>query len=164
MPHGKAAPSAREPRHTRQNADLPSDASARVPRSVPSLATGVRYTWTYDRYGCCLERTTATPQPERFAVLRRDRRLVFSTWNTMTVAKFAISVPEETMSRVDLAAKRLGMTRSGYIAAILARVARHERNNSISKKVDEVLADLDQQDLDAVRHFSRARRNEGTEW
>jgi predicted DNA-binding protein len=82
----------------------------------------------------------------------------------MPVTKFAISVPTETMSRVDRAAKRLGMTRSGYIAAILAQVARRERDAAISKKVDEVLADLDQQDLGSARHLSRARRNEGTEW
>ncbi|HEY3253114.1 MAG TPA: hypothetical protein VGJ91_04165 [Polyangiaceae bacterium] len=56
------------------------------------------------------------------------------------------------------------MTRSGYIAAILAQVARRERDAAISKKVDEVLADLDQQDLGSARHLSRARRNEGTEW
>lgn len=82
----------------------------------------------------------------------------------MTVTKFAISVPQETMSRVDRAAKRLGMTRSGYIAAILARVAQRERNAAISKKVDEVLAALDEQDLASVRHLGSARRDEGTEW
>jgi metal-responsive CopG/Arc/MetJ family transcriptional regulator len=82
----------------------------------------------------------------------------------MTVTKFAISVPQETMSRVDRAAKRLGMTRSGYIAAVLARVAQRERDAAISKKVDEVLAELDEQDLGSVRHLARARRTEGTEW
>jgi metal-responsive CopG/Arc/MetJ family transcriptional regulator len=82
----------------------------------------------------------------------------------MTVTKFAISVPQETMGRVDHAAKRLGMTRSGYIAMVLARIAQRERNTAISKKVDEVLAELDQQDLASVRHLGRARRTEGTEW
>jgi hypothetical protein len=82
----------------------------------------------------------------------------------MRAAKFAISVPAETMSQVDRAAKRLGMTRSGYIAAILARVASRERDALISKKVDEVLAHLDGQDLDTVTHLRRAGRREGTEW
>ena len=68
------------------------------------------------------------------------------------------------MSRVDRAAKRLGMTRSGYIAAVLARVAQRERNAAISKKVDRVLAELDSQDLSTVQHLGKARRDPGTEW
>jgi metal-responsive CopG/Arc/MetJ family transcriptional regulator len=82
----------------------------------------------------------------------------------MKAAKFAISIPAETMSRVDHAAKRLGMTRSRYIATVLARVAERERNAAISKKVDQVLAELDEQDLDTVRHLRAARREAGTEW
>ncbi len=35
----------------------------------------------------------------------------------MPVAKFAISVPSETMNQVDRAAKRLGMTRSNFVNA-----------------------------------------------
>jgi hypothetical protein len=82
----------------------------------------------------------------------------------MRAAKFAISVPAETMSHVDRAAKRLGMTRSGYIAVVLARVARRERDAAISKTVDRVLASLDEQDLDSVAHLRAARNDEGTEW
>ena len=82
----------------------------------------------------------------------------------MSVAKFAISVPEETMTRVDCAAKRLGMTRSRYIAVVLDRVARRERDAAISKRVDAVLAALDKQDLATIQHLRRARRDEGTEW
>ena len=82
----------------------------------------------------------------------------------MSVTKFAISVPEDTMNRVDRAAKRLGMTRSRYISVILARVAQRERDADISRRVDEALRELGEQDLDSVRRFGRARRNEGTEW
>lgn len=82
----------------------------------------------------------------------------------MSVTKFAISVPAETMNQVDRAAKRLGMTRSRYIAVVLQHVARKERDAAISRRVDEVLADLDQQDLDSAEHLRRARRDEGTEW
>ena len=82
----------------------------------------------------------------------------------MTVTKFAISVPKETMGRVDRAAKRLGLTRSRYIATVLARVAERERNSAISRKVDEVLAEIDRQDLEPVVHLQRARRDSGTEW
>ena len=82
----------------------------------------------------------------------------------MSSTKFAISMPKETMSRVTLAAKRLGMTRSGYIAVVLDRVARNERDVAVSRKVDEVLADLRAQDLAPVAHLLAARRDEGTEW
>jgi metal-responsive CopG/Arc/MetJ family transcriptional regulator len=82
----------------------------------------------------------------------------------MGVAKFAISMPTETMNRVDRAAKRLGMTRSRYIAVVLDRVARRERDAAISRRVDKVLAELDGQDLDSAVHLRAARRDEGTEW
>ena len=82
----------------------------------------------------------------------------------MRAAKFAISVPAETMTQVDRAAKRLGLTRSRYIAVVLARVAQRERNAAVSQRVDEVLAELDKQDLDLVRHLAAARRSQGTEW
>jgi len=81
----------------------------------------------------------------------------------MTATKFAISVPKETMGRVDRAAKRLGLTRSRYIATVLARVAARERDAAISRKVDEVLAEMDQ-DLEPVAHLRKARRDGGTEW
>jgi antitoxin component of RelBE/YafQ-DinJ toxin-antitoxin module len=82
----------------------------------------------------------------------------------MGVTKFAISMPTETMGQVDRAAKRLGMTRSRYIAIVLARVARRERDAAISRRVDEVLAELDEQDLASPAHLRAARRDEGTEW
>jgi hypothetical protein len=82
----------------------------------------------------------------------------------MPVVKFAISVPRETMSQVDRAAKRLGLTRSRYISVVLARVAKGERDRAISKQVDAVLAQFDEQDLGPVEHLRAARRDEGTEW
>jgi metal-responsive CopG/Arc/MetJ family transcriptional regulator len=82
----------------------------------------------------------------------------------MGVTKFAISMPTETMGQVDRAAKRLGMTRSRYIAIVLARVARRERDAAISRRVDAVLADLEEQDLESARHLLGARRDEGTKW
>jgi len=82
----------------------------------------------------------------------------------MRATKFAISVPSETMSQVDRAAKRLRLTRSRYIATVLERMAKHERDWTISRKVDQVLAELDSQDLETIEHFGRARRDEGTEW
>ena len=42
----------------------------------------------------------------------------------MAARKFAISVPEEVIREVDHAAKRRGMTRSGFITDVLSQVAR----------------------------------------
>ena len=82
----------------------------------------------------------------------------------MGVTKFAISVPSKTMAEVDRAAKRLGLTRSGYISEVLTRIAKRERDASISKRIDRVLEDIDEQDLDSERHLRAARRDEGTQW
>lgn len=81
----------------------------------------------------------------------------------MRATKFAISVPAETMTRVDRAAKRLGMTRSRYISVVLARVAQHERDAATSRKVDQVLSELDGQDIESVEFLRRVSRDEGTE-
>jgi hypothetical protein len=90
--------------------------------------------------------------------------MVFSSQNAMPAVKFAISMPKETMSRVTRAAKRLGMTRSGFIAIVLDRVARNERDAAVSRKVDEVIAELGAQDLDSAVHLLAARHDQGTEW
>jgi hypothetical protein len=90
--------------------------------------------------------------------------VVFLPWNTMAATKFAISVPEETMRQVGRAAKRLGLTRSRYISIVLDRMARHERDTEISRRVDRVLAELGEQDLAAATHLLSARRDQGTEW
>jgi len=82
----------------------------------------------------------------------------------MGVTKFAISVPAETMAQVDRAAKRLRMTRSRYISTVLARIARRERDITISRRIDEVLSDLEPQDLDSAAHLRAARRDDGTKW
>jgi len=82
----------------------------------------------------------------------------------MRRATFAISIPAETMTHVDRTARRLGMTRSRYIAVVLAGVARRERDDAVSRKVDAVLAKIEPQDLAAVAHLHVARRDQGTEW
>lgn len=82
----------------------------------------------------------------------------------MNAAKFAISMPAETMKHVQRAAKRLGVTRSRFIALVLDRVAQDDRNWAISKKVDEALAAIGEQDSEPVRFLQSAGRKAGTEW
>jgi hypothetical protein len=84
----------------------------------------------------------------------------------MTVRKLAISVPERVAVRVDAAAKRRGLTRSGLIALVLDRVARAERDAAVTEKVNEALADLDLQreQKTTAAELHRASVITGTEW
>ena len=82
----------------------------------------------------------------------------------MRAAKFAISVPAETMAQVDRAAKRLGLTRSRYISVVLAGVAKHERDTAISKRVDEVVTALGEHDEGTLELLRGAAVRAGTEW
>ena len=59
----------------------------------------------------------------------------------MTVKKFAISVPEDIMKDVDAAAKRRGLTRSGFIASVLRRVATARRDADVTRRINELFAD-----------------------
>jgi hypothetical protein len=59
----------------------------------------------------------------------------------LAAPKFAISVPEGVMRRVDQAARRRGMTRSGFIPRVLARVASARTDADISRRVDAFFAD-----------------------
>jgi len=59
----------------------------------------------------------------------------------MVAKKLAISLPEEVLERVDAAAARRGMSRSGFIASVLRRVAAAHSDAEVSKRVDELFAD-----------------------
>src|SRR5262249_7344866 len=64
--------------------------------------------------------------------------VVFSMWNTMAAKKFAISVPEDVMAEIDRAAASRGVTRSRFIAQILALAARQRRDRAITRALDRV--------------------------
>ncbi len=59
----------------------------------------------------------------------------------MVARKFSISVPESVMRHVDRAARRRGMTRSGFVSHVLARVAEALADAEISRRVDTLFAD-----------------------
>lgn len=84
----------------------------------------------------------------------------------MAARKFAISVPENVMRQVDRAARRRGMTRSGFIAEVLARVARARTDFEISRRVDAFFADpeIAREQVETARAFRRAAATAGTEW
>lgn len=49
----------------------------------------------------------------------------------MGVRKFAISVPEELMTRVDQAAASSGKTRSAFISQVLKEIARVQKISTL---------------------------------
>jgi metal-responsive CopG/Arc/MetJ family transcriptional regulator len=78
----------------------------------------------------------------------------------MAARRFAISVPDTVMRHVDAAARRRGMTRSGFIAEILARVATARTEAEISRRVDAFFAypELAREQSATARAFRRAAR------
>lgn len=84
----------------------------------------------------------------------------------MAVKKFSISIPEDVMERVDRAAARRGETRSGFIAAVLRRVADAQRDAEIARRVNELFADpaLAAEQRETAAAFVSAGSPSGTEW
>lgn len=84
----------------------------------------------------------------------------------MAAKKLAISVPEEVIREVDDAAKRRGMTRSGFITAVLSRVARARTDAEISRRVNDLFSDLEigREQLDTARAFGRLASRRGAGW
>ncbi len=84
----------------------------------------------------------------------------------MAVRKFAISVPDEVMRKVDQAARKRGITRSRFIAQVLARVAGARTDGEISRRIDAVFADADvaREQLHTARKFRQVAPRSGGEW
>ena len=70
------------------------------------------------------------------------------------------------MRQVDAAARRRGMTRSGFIAEILCRVASARTDTEISRRVDTFFADpeIAREQIETARDFRRTGQGAGTEW
>ena len=84
----------------------------------------------------------------------------------MTARKIVISVPDDVMPHVDRAARRRGVTRSGFIAQVLSRVASAVRDAEISHAVDAFFSDPEMVGEQAAiaRAFRKGAARAGTEW
>jgi hypothetical protein len=84
----------------------------------------------------------------------------------MPARKLAISVPEEVIREVDRAAKRRGMTRSGFITGVLSDVARARTDAEISRRVNALFADPDiaREQVETAKKFRRIAPRRGAEW
>jgi hypothetical protein len=83
----------------------------------------------------------------------------------MPARKLAISVPEEVIREVDRAAKRRGMTRSGFITGVLSDVARARTDAEISRRVNALFSDPDiaREQVETAKKFRRIAPRRGAE-
>ena len=84
----------------------------------------------------------------------------------MAVKKFSLSVPEEVMDEVDRAATERGLTRSAFVARVLARVARARSDAEVTRRIDALFGDpaLAREQRETAAAFASARSEAGTEW
>lgn len=84
----------------------------------------------------------------------------------MAAKKLAISVPEEVIREVDHAAKRRGMTRSGFITDVLSHVARARTDAEIARRVNDLFADAEiaGEQVETAKRFRRIAPRRGAEW
>jgi metal-responsive CopG/Arc/MetJ family transcriptional regulator len=84
----------------------------------------------------------------------------------MAARKFAISVPEEVIHEVDQAAKRRGMTRSGFITDVLSQVARARTDAEIARRVNDLFSDREiaREQVETAKQFRRIAPHRGAEW
>ncbi len=84
----------------------------------------------------------------------------------MAATKFAISVPEEVMRKVDRAAKRRRATRSRFISEVLKSVAEASSDAEITERINRLFSDskLLREQRRAAQEFGRAASTKGTDW
>lgn len=84
----------------------------------------------------------------------------------MGVHKFAISIPQDVMKRLDRAAARRGVTRSRFISSVLAVAATAQRDAEFAERVNLLFEDPEfaQEQIRTAPDFGRSRSNAGWEW
>jgi Ribbon-helix-helix protein, copG family len=86
--------------------------------------------------------------------------------SNMGAKKFAISVSEEVMEKVDRAAAERGVTRSRFISEVLRKVARARGDAEVTKRLDRLFSNprLAEEQRATALEFRRAGSEIGTEW
>ena len=84
----------------------------------------------------------------------------------MAAKKFAISIPEPVMTQVDRAARDRGLTRSRFIAEVLAAVASARSDAEVSRRVDRLFLDpeIAREQQGTAAAYARSAPRRGTEW
>jgi len=77
--------------------------------------------------------------------------------------KTAVSLPDDLFASADALARRLGMSRSGLIAAALAEFIAKHRASKVSERLDAVYGEEDSR-LDRATRAAQARAVRRTEW
>ena len=77
--------------------------------------------------------------------------------------KTAISIPDDLFASADALARRLGVSRSGLVAAALAEYVAKHRSAKISERLDTVYA-AEESRLDHSLSRAQSRVLEQSEW
>jgi hypothetical protein len=84
----------------------------------------------------------------------------------VTAHKLAISLQPEVLAQVQLAADRLGIARSQYIAQVLTREAARLRDAEVTASLDAVYSDpqVVQAQRETAAQWDAVGSEAGTEW
>jgi metal-responsive CopG/Arc/MetJ family transcriptional regulator len=87
----------------------------------------------------------------------------------VAVKKIAISVPENTLREIDLLARKVGATRSGFITQVLNEVSRAKSNAEVTARINRLLEDeeISREQKEVSEFFLRAAESDsskGSKW
>jgi hypothetical protein len=84
----------------------------------------------------------------------------------MPAKKFAISIPEDVMKEVDVAARARGVTRSRLIADILRKTAELRRDADITRELNRLFEDpeLVREQGETAQAYRARASSVGTRW
>ena len=93
--------------------------------------------------------------------VRTFRAVVIPGYNPSM--KTAISLPDDLFASADALARRLGMSRSGLVAAALAEFVAKHRTSKVSERLDAIYAAEDNR-LDAPTKRAQRKVARRSEW
>ena len=84
----------------------------------------------------------------------------------MNTQKVAITMPGDLLEIIDDMSKKLGISRSAYILALLREKVMEEKDREIKQAYDEVFSDesIQREQLETTKWFEGTGSKEGQEW
>ena len=84
----------------------------------------------------------------------------------MNTQKVAITMPGDLLAIIDDMSKKLGISRSAYISALLREKVLEEKDREIKQAYDEVFSDesIQREQLETTKWFEGTGSKEGQEW
>jgi metal-responsive CopG/Arc/MetJ family transcriptional regulator len=84
----------------------------------------------------------------------------------MHTQKIAITIPTDLVAVIDEISRLKGVSRSGFISAVLREKIREEKEKQVKKEYDRVFSDetIQKEQLEWTRWFDQTGSREGQEW